>query len=68
MVMLSWFSENIASIIILLILIAIIALVVWYLIRKHKKGSSCGCDCGGACSYCHTEEKKPSKEEVKKDK
>lgn len=51
--MLSWFSENIGSIIILIVLILIVLLVVRYMINKKKKGGSCGCDCGG-CSMSET--------------
>ncbi len=54
--MLAWLSENLGTIIITLILIAIVAAIVISMIRDKKKGkTSCGCDCAhcGCCGACH---------------
>ena len=52
MINLSWFSDNIGSIVILIVLILIIALVVRYLFKKRKNHSCNGdcCSCHGTCS------------------
>lgn len=53
--MLSWISENLATIIICIGLMAVVAAILVSMIRNRKKGkSSCGCGCadcpmGGAC-------------------
>ena len=44
--MLAWLSENIATIIICAVLIAVVAAIIVSMIRDKKKGkSSCGCGC-----------------------
>ena len=63
--MLSWFSDNIGSIIILLVLVAICVGAVYYLVKKHKKGG-CGSSCGGNCSLCH-KDLHDAMEEIKKE-
>ncbi len=54
--MISWISDNIGTIVISLILIAIVAGIIVKMVRDKKKGkSSCGCNCG-CCSMngaCH---------------
>lgn len=53
--MLTWIAENIATILVSAVLIAIVAAVLAVMIRNGKKGKSpCGCNCGscamsGAC-------------------
>lgn len=53
--MLAWIYENVATIIICAVLIAIVAAVIGKMVRDKKKGkSSCGCGCAncamsGAC-------------------
>lgn len=53
--MLAWIMENIGTILICVVLIAIVAAVVVSMLRDRKKGrSSCGCNCAhcamsGAC-------------------
>lgn len=53
--MVAWIMENIGTILICAVLIAIIAAVVVSMLRDRKKGkSSCGCNCAhcamsGAC-------------------
>ena len=53
--MFAWLSENIATIIICAVLIAIVAVVIVRMVKNKKKGkSSCGCGCadcpaGGSC-------------------
>ncbi len=44
--MLTWISENLATIIICTILTAIVEAIIFSLVRNKKKGkSSCGCGC-----------------------
>ena len=54
--MIGWISDNIGTIVISLILIAIVAGIIVKMVRDKKKGkSSCGCNCG-CCSMngaCH---------------
>ena len=48
--MLVWLSENLASIVLLLV----VALIVFFIVRnkiKQKKQGTCGCGCSG-CSGC----------------
>ncbi len=43
----AWFGANIANIIVLLILLAVVGFAIFSIIKNHRKGkSSCGCDCG----------------------
>lgn len=54
--MLSWLSENLATIIICIVLAAIVALIIVKLIKDKKKGKkSCGCGCSNCPSagMCH---------------
>ncbi|MBR5974744.1 MAG: FeoB-associated Cys-rich membrane protein [Clostridiales bacterium] len=55
--MITWLSDNIGTIVISLILVAIVAGIIFKMVRDKKKGrSSCGCDCG-CCALkdsCHT--------------
>lgn len=45
--MLAWISENLATIIICVVLAAIVAAIIIYLVENKKRGkSSCGCNCG----------------------
>lgn len=58
--MLAWMSENLATILVLGVLIAIVGLIVANMIRSKKNGKSpCGCDCGGCnlCGGCHSGKK-----------
>lgn len=52
----AWLSENIATILICVVLLAAVAGIVIHLIQNKKKGkSSCGCGCS-ACAMkdsCH---------------
>lgn len=55
--MLTWFAENLATILICLILAAIVAAIIVNMIQNHKKGkSSCGCGCSGCPmnGSCHS--------------
>ena len=48
--MLTWFIDNLATILIGLALAGVVALIIVVMIRNKKKGkSSCGC---GSCSGC----------------
>lgn len=55
--MLTWISENIATIIICVILLAVIAAIIGKMVRDKKKGkSSCGCGCANCAmnGSCHS--------------
>ena len=46
--MLTFLSQNLATILISLALFAVVALVIVHLVRNRRKGkSSCGCNCAG---------------------
>lgn len=53
----TWFMENLGTIVTLLVVIAIMGSIVFTMIKNAKRGkSSCGCHCsscpmGGACHY-----------------
>ncbi len=56
--MLEWLSQNIGTIVACLVLALIVAGVIVYLVRQHKKGKkSCGCDCAHCAlsGTCHKE-------------
>ena len=56
-----WFTENLGTIVVSLVLIAIVALIVGKMIRDKKKGkSSCGCGCANCAmrGSCHSIDKK----------
>lgn len=62
--MLAWISENIATIIVCAVLIAIVALIIVRLIRNKKQGkTSCGCGCSNCPSagICHQSKKTDQK-------
>lgn len=55
--MLTWISENIATIIICVLLLAVVAAVIGKMVRDKKKGkSSCGCGCANCAmsGSCHS--------------
>ncbi len=55
--MLSWFAENLATILICAVLIAIVAIIIVVLVRNRRKGkSSCGCGCANCpmSGSCHS--------------
>ena len=45
----AWLSQNIGTILIIAVLIAFFALLIWSLIRDKKKGKS---SCCGGCAGC----------------
>ena len=56
--MLAWLTENIATMIICAVLIAVVAAIIVSMIRNKKKGkSSCGCGCTDCpmSGSCHSE-------------
>ncbi|MBQ5761623.1 MAG: FeoB-associated Cys-rich membrane protein [Clostridia bacterium] len=58
--MLKWIENNIASIIVLLVVAAVISLIVVKIISDKRRGkSSCSCGCGGCAlkDSCHAKEK-----------
>ena len=55
--MLAWFLENIATILICAVLIAVVAAIIVSMVRDRKKGkSSCGCGCANCpiSGSCHS--------------
>lgn len=55
-IMISWISQNLATIIICLVLALIVTLIIVGLVRDKKKGkSSCGCNCANCAmrGSCH---------------
>ena len=56
--MLAWLLENMATVIICAVLIAVVAAIIVSMVKNRKKGKfSCGCGCAG-CSgngFCHSE-------------
>ena len=52
--MLDWLFQNIATILICILLIGIVAAILIHMIRQKKQGkSSCGCGCSQClCSHC----------------
>lgn len=55
--MITWILENIATVIICMVLLAVVAAVIGGMIRDKKKGkSSCGCGCGDCpmSGSCHS--------------
>ena len=54
--MLQWICENIGTIAVGLVLLAVVILIVRIMMRDKKQGkSSCGGNCAGcaACGVCH---------------
>lgn len=54
--MLTWVSENIATIVICVVLLSIVAAIITGIVRDKKKGkSSCGCGCANCpmSGSCH---------------
>ena len=57
--MLSWLAQNLATIIVCAVLIAVVLLIILYLRRNKKKGScGCGCEHCAMSSQCHGSGKK----------
>ncbi len=59
--MLDFLSQNIGTIAVLLVVLAVVALIIFRLVKNKKKGkSSCGCNCR-CCpnsALCHSNAKK----------
>lgn len=55
--MFAWITENIATIIICAVLMAVVAAIVVSMIKNRKKGN-CGCGCAGCPmnGSCHPKE------------
>lgn len=56
----TFFMENIATIVVLLVVVAIVGLVVFKLVRDKKRGkTTCSCGCGGCPmrDSCHQNDK-----------
>ena len=64
--MLEWFAANLATIVVLLVIAALVVLSTRKMIRDKRRGKggcSCGGDCGacGACNACHAPQTVSSK-------
>lgn len=58
--MVTFFLENIGTIIVSLVILAVVAFIVIKMIKDRKKGkSSCGCGCSNcpSSSMCHSKTK-----------
>lgn len=56
--MLQWFSANAGTLVLCILLLAVVALIVWSLLRQRKQGkSSCGCGCAHCAMHgsCHSQ-------------
>ncbi|MFG6322262.1 MAG: FeoB-associated Cys-rich membrane protein [Lachnospiraceae bacterium] len=54
--MLTWLMENMATIIISMVLVLVVAAIIVSMVRSKRKGkSSCGCGCAGCAmnGACH---------------
>ena len=54
----TWLTDNIATIIICAVLIAVVAAIIIHMVKNKKKGkSSCGCGCADCpmSSPCHSD-------------
>jgi len=57
----TWFVENLGTIIVCMILVAVVGFILYNMIKRKRKGmSSCGCNCSTcpAGGTCHGNEKK----------
>lgn len=55
--MVTWLFNNISTIIVCLVLIAVVAAIVAYMVRNKRRGkSSCGCGCQNCAmkGSCHS--------------
>jgi hypothetical protein len=50
--MLSFFSANLGTNLIGLVLLGAVALIVRKIVRDKRKGASCGCGCSGCDEAC----------------
>ena len=49
----AWLMENLGTIIVAVIVVAVLSLVSIRMVRNKKQGkSTCGCGCGGCGSHC----------------
>ncbi len=49
--MIEWITANIANIVVMLIIAAIVTAIIVKMVRDKRQGkSSCGCGCGGCAS------------------
>ena len=49
--MLEWLAANIASVVIVFVLAAVVTLIIMKLVRDKKRGRH-ACSCGGDCKSC----------------
>ena len=66
--MINWVNANLGTVFVCVILVAVIAIVLYDMIRKKQKGSfSCTCNCGGCpvSGTCHKRKEEPPEEKTK---
>lgn len=54
--MLAWLTQNLSTIVVLVVLAGIVAAIIVHMIRNKKKGKSscsCGCESCGLCDACN---------------
>ena len=59
--MIGWLIDNIANIVVILAVTALVTLAIWSMVKDRKAGkSSCGCGCANCAmaGKCHTQKKK----------
>jgi sensor histidine kinase regulating citrate/malate metabolism len=62
--MFQWIGQNLATLLIVLVLVLLVGLVIVYLIRQKKKGKCVGCDsshCARCQENCQSTQQGPSK-------
>lgn len=62
--MFAWLLENIATVLICAVLVAVVAAIIFSMVKKRKKGkSSCGCGCSSCpmSGSCHPEDPRAAK-------
>lgn len=66
--MLAWLSANLSTILVGLVVLALLAAVVFYMICQKKRGeSSCGCGCANCAMHDTCHESKPKQNEDNKE-
>lgn len=54
--MLSWFAENLPTILVLVVLVTVVALIIVHMVRNRRKGKlsfGCGCQNCPMSGSCH---------------
>ena len=62
--MFAWLLENIATVLISAVLVAVVAAIIFSMVKTREKGkSSCGCGCANCpmSGSCHPEDRRAAK-------